>query len=129
MPQEVLLRSTLTETYGADGATAACDHPGSALVTATADVHVQEPADAVEHQVLLPGLPLYSTYQRAHGRDPMSTSEMRWHVERTTTALRSEGPEAATVEEPLVTVVAEVGCFDVGLRGDLAEQHPRWWSG
>lgn len=44
-------------------------------------------------------------------------------MERTTTGLRREGPEAATVEEPLVTVVAEADCFFVGLRGDLAEQH------
>lgn len=79
---------------------------------------------AAEHQVFLPGLPIYSAYQTAHGRDPMSGSEMRVHVEHTITALRGEGPEAATVEEPLVTVVAEVDCFDVGLRGDLAEQHP-----
>lgn len=49
---------------------------------------------------------------------------MRAHVERTISALRGEGPEAAATEEPLVTVVAEVDCFDVGLRADLAEQHP-----
>ncbi|MEX5271251.1 hypothetical protein [Kocuria sabuli] len=45
-------------------------------------------------------------------------------MERTISALRGEGPEAAATEEPLVTVVGEVDCFDVGLRADLAEQHP-----
>ncbi|WP_344119678.1 hypothetical protein [Kocuria aegyptia] len=79
---------------------------------------------AAEHQVFLPGLPIYSAYQTAHGRDAMNGTEMRAHVERTITALRGEGPEAATAEEPLVTVVAEVDCFDVGLREDLAQQHP-----
>lgn len=50
LPQDVRPGSTPTETYGADGATAAFDHPGPALVTATADVHVQEPADAACHR-------------------------------------------------------------------------------
>ena len=75
------------------------------------------------HQVFLPALPLYSAYQTAHGRDPMSGAEMLAHVRRTISALRGEGPEADTAEEPLVTVVAEVDCFDVGLRADIAE-HP-----
>ncbi|MEX5303125.1 hypothetical protein [Kocuria sabuli] len=84
----------------------------------------EQAAEALdEDQVLLPGLPICSAYQTAHGRDPMSGSEMRAHVERTISALRGEGPEAAATEEPLVTVVAEVDCFDVGLRADLAEQH------
>ena len=39
-------------------------------------------------------------------------------------SLRGEGPEADTAEEPLVTVVAEVDCFDVGLRADIAEHPP-----
>ncbi len=77
-----------------------------------------------DHQIFLPGIPLYSAYQTAHGRDPMSGAEMHAHVERTITALRGEGPEAATTEEPLVTVVAEVDCFDVGLRADIPAQHP-----
>jgi hypothetical protein len=79
---------------------------------------------AADHQIFLPAIPLYSAYQTAHGRDPMSGAEMRAHVERTITALRGQGPEAATVEEPLVTVVAELDCFDVGLRADLPAQHP-----
>ena len=76
------------------------------------------------HQVFLPALPLYSAYQTAHGRDPMSGAEMLAHVRRTISALRGEGPEADTAEEPLVTVVAEVDCFDVGLRADIAEHPP-----
>ena len=35
------------------------------------------------------------------------------------------GPEAAALEEPLVTVVAEVDCFDVGLREDIPAAHPQ----
>ncbi|GAA1753943.1 hypothetical protein [Kocuria aegyptia] len=31
---------------------------------------------------------------------------------------------AEAAEEPLVTVVAEVDCFDVGLRANLAKDHP-----
>ena len=46
------------------------------------------------------------------------------HVQRTISALRGQGPEAATAEEPYVTVVPEVDCFDVGLRADIAAQHP-----
>ncbi|WP_188539978.1 hypothetical protein [Kocuria dechangensis] len=76
------------------------------------------------HQIFLPALPLYSVYQSAHGRDPMGGPEMLAHVRRTITALRGEGPESSVAEEPLVTVVAEVDCFDVGLREDIAEQHP-----
>ncbi|WP_368796074.1 hypothetical protein [Kocuria sp. CPCC 205258] len=76
------------------------------------------------HQVFLPGIPLYSAYQSAHGRDPMSGTEMLRHVQRIITALRGEGPVADMSEEPLVTVVADVECFDVGLRSDLAEDHP-----
>ncbi|GEO96650.1 hypothetical protein [Kocuria turfanensis] len=79
---------------------------------------------AGRHQVFLPAMPLYSAYQSAHGRDPMSGAEMLGHVHRTIAALRGESPAAATAGEPLVNVVAEVGCFDVGLRADLVEQHP-----
>lgn len=73
------------------------------------------------HQVFLPGIPLHSAYQSAHGHDPMSGVEMLAHVQWTITALCGQVP---VVEEPLVTVVAEVACFDVGLRTDLAEDHP-----
>jgi hypothetical protein len=76
------------------------------------------------HQVFLPAMPLYSAYQSAHGRDPMSGTEMLAHTRRTITGLHGHGPVAETVEEPLVTVVAEIDCFDVGLRTDLATQHP-----
>ncbi|MEX5235845.1 hypothetical protein [Kocuria arenosa] len=76
------------------------------------------------HQIFLPGIPLYSAYQSAHGRHPMSGTEMLAHTRRTITALRGEGPVAEDNEEPLVCVVAEVDCFDVGLRPDLAEDHP-----
>jgi hypothetical protein len=76
-----------------------------------------------DHQVFLPGIPLYSAYLSAHGRDPMSGTEMRAYARRTITALRGEGPAAEATDEPLVTVVAEVDCFDVGLRADLAEDH------
>jgi hypothetical protein len=75
------------------------------------------------HQVFLPAMPLYSAYQSAHGRDPMSGTEMLTHTRRTVTALRGEGPVAEAAEEPLVTVVADVDCFDVGLRPDLATEH------
>lgn len=74
-----------------------------------------------EHQVFLPGLPIHSAYRSAHGRDPMSGVETVEHVRRTVSALRGQGPEAATAEEPYVTVVPEVECFDVGLRADIAE--------
>ncbi|GGG44147.1 hypothetical protein GCM10011374_03090 [Kocuria dechangensis] len=77
------------------------------------------------HQVFLPSMPLYSAYQSAHGRDPMGGTEMLAYLQRTITALRGEGPVADATEEPLVTVVAEVDCFDVGLRPDLAAQHPQ----
>jgi hypothetical protein len=76
------------------------------------------------HEVFLPGMPLYSAYQSAHGRPAMSGTEMLAHTRRTTAALRGEGREAAAVEEPPVTVVAEVDCFDVGLREDIADAHP-----
>ncbi len=76
------------------------------------------------HEVFLPGMPLYSAYQSAHGRPPMSGTEMLAHTRRTITGLRGEGPEAAAVEEPPVTVVAEIDCFDVGLREDIARSHP-----
>ncbi|MHC5559270.1 hypothetical protein [Kocuria sp. U4B] len=78
---------------------------------------------ANHHQVFLPAMPLYSAYQSAHGRDPMSGTEMRAYVQRTISALRGEGPVAEATHEPLVTVVAEVDCFDVGLRADLAADH------
>jgi hypothetical protein len=77
------------------------------------------------HQVFLPGIPLYSAYQSAHGRDPMSGTEMLHHTRRTITALRGDGPAAGAAEDPLVCVVADVECFDVGLRPDLAEDHPQ----
>jgi hypothetical protein len=77
------------------------------------------------HQIFLPSMPLYSAYQSAHGRDPMGGEEMLAHVQRTITALRGDGPVADATEEPLVTVVAEVDCFDVGLRPDLEAQHPQ----
>ncbi|MGQ1798053.1 hypothetical protein ACT4S5_13085 [Kocuria oceani] len=76
------------------------------------------------HQLFLPALPLYSVYQSAHGRDPMSGTEMRIHVQRTIDAMHGKGPEAAAIEEPLVTVVAELDCFDVGLREDIPAEHP-----
>lgn len=75
---------------------------------------------ADSHQIFLPALPLYSVYQSAQGRDPMSGDEMAALVQRTIAALRGEGPEAEASEEPLVSVVAEVDCFDVGLRPDIA---------
>ncbi|WP_298591289.1 hypothetical protein [uncultured Kocuria sp.] len=74
------------------------------------------------HQLFLPALPLYSAYQSAHGRDPMDGAEMLAHTRRTIAALSSAGPGAA--EEPPVSVVAEVDCFDVGLRADIVAQHP-----
>ena len=77
------------------------------------------------HQVFLPGIPLYSAYQSAHGRAPMTGTEMLAHIRRTVDALHGGGPEAAAVEEPLVTVVAEVDCFDVGLREDIPTLHPQ----
>jgi hypothetical protein len=76
------------------------------------------------HQIFLPGIPLYSAYQSAHGRDPMDGTEMGGHLRRTLTAMRGQGPVADAVEEMLVTVVPEVGCFDVGLRADIAAEHP-----
>ena len=76
------------------------------------------------HQLFLPAIPLYSAYQSAHGRDPMSGTEMLAHTRRTIDALNGQGPEAASIEEPLVTVVAEVDCFDVGLREDIPTRHP-----
>lgn len=76
------------------------------------------------HQIFLPAIPLYSAYQSAHGRDPMDGAEMLAHTRRTVSALRGEGPEAHAAEEPLVTVVAEVDCFDVGLRADVPTEHP-----
>lgn len=48
---------------------------------------------------------------------------MLQHVRRTISALRGQGPVAEATQEPLVTVVAEADCFDVGLRTDLAEDH------
>jgi len=79
---------------------------------------------AAAHQVFLPAMPLYSAYQSAHGRSPMSGTEMLGFVERTISALRGEGPEAAAVEEPPVTVVAEIDCLDLGLREDIPVLHP-----
>ncbi|MEX5265778.1 hypothetical protein RF640_17310 [Kocuria sp. CPCC 205231] len=79
---------------------------------------------AGNHQIFLPGIPLYSAYQSAHGRDPMSGTEMLHHTRHTIAALRGEGPAAETAEDPLVCVVADVDCFDVGLRPDLTEDHP-----
>lgn len=46
MLQDVLLDSSPIETYGADGATATFDYPGSALVIATDDVNVQALTEA-----------------------------------------------------------------------------------
>ena len=77
------------------------------------------PVLAAAHQLFLPAMPLYSVYQSAHGRDPMSGTEMLAHIRRTIAALRGEGPVAEAAEEPLVSVVAEVDCVDVGLRADL----------
>ncbi|MEX5237448.1 hypothetical protein [Kocuria arenosa] len=76
------------------------------------------------HQIFLPALPLYSVYQSAHGRDPMSGPEMLTHTRRTINALHGDGTEAAALEETLVTVVAELDCFDVGLREDIPAAHP-----
>jgi hypothetical protein len=80
---------------------------------------------AGRHEVFLPAMPLYSAYQSAHGRNPMSGTEMLTHVRRTIAALRGEDASAAAGDEPPVTVVAEVDCFDLGLRADIAEQHPQ----
>ncbi|MGQ1837455.1 hypothetical protein ACT4S2_03245 [Kocuria turfanensis] len=77
------------------------------------------------HLIFLPAIPLYSAYQSAHGRAPMSGTEMLAHTRRTIDALRGQGPEAAAIQEPLVTVVAEVDCFDVGLREDIPAEHPQ----
>lgn len=79
---------------------------------------------ADSHQIFPPALPIYSAYQSAHGRDPMSGTEMLNYTRHTITALRGEGPIAEAAEEPLATVVAEVDCFDVGLRADISTQHP-----
>lgn len=78
---------------------------------------------ADHHQIFLPGIPLYSVYQSAQARHPMSGTEMLNHARRTIAALRGEGLVATAAEEPLVTVVAEVDCLDVGLRADFAEDH------
>jgi hypothetical protein len=78
---------------------------------------------ADHHQIFLPAFPLYGAYQSAHGRSPMSGTEMLAHTRRTINALNGEGAESADREEPMVTVVAEVGCYDVGLREDIAA-HP-----
>ncbi|MFI7496745.1 hypothetical protein ACH9D2_18745 [Kocuria sp. M4R2S49] len=76
------------------------------------------------HQIFLPALPLYSAYQTTLGRPPVEGPEMLAHMLHTISALRGEGPGAVLTEEPLATVVAEVECFDVGLRPDLAQDHP-----
>ncbi|MUN63777.1 hypothetical protein GMA12_11605 [Kocuria sediminis] len=78
---------------------------------------------AGHHQIFLPLFPLYGAYQCAYQRFPMSGTEMLAHTRRTIHALEGGGTEAADLEEPMVTVVAEVGCFDVGLREDVAA-HP-----
>jgi hypothetical protein len=54
----------------------------------------------------------------------MSGTEMFRYTQCTITALRGEAPAAEATQEPLVTVVAEVDCFDVGLRADLTGEHP-----
>lgn len=77
---------------------------------------------AGDHQVFLSGIAPCSAYQSAHGRDPMDGAEMLAHVRRTISALRGEGPE--TIQEPLVCVVAELDCFDVGLHADIVDRHP-----
>lgn len=77
------------------------------------------------HEVFLPAMPLYGAYQAAHGRKPISGTEMLAHTRRTISALRGEGPDAAAVEEPPVTVVAEIDCFDLGLREDIPAAHPQ----
>ena len=78
---------------------------------------------AADHQIFLPGIPLYSTYQTVHGHEAMDGVEMHAHLLRTIVALLGEGPVSVLAEEPMVTVVAEVNCFDVGLRADLATDH------
>lgn len=75
------------------------------------------------HQIFRPGIPLCSAYRSAHCRVPMSGTGMLRHVQHTITALHGEGPVAGMTEEPLVTVVAELECFDVELRTDLTEDH------
>ncbi|MEX5294682.1 hypothetical protein QYM41_05290 [Kocuria sp. CPCC 205268] len=83
------------------------------------------PVLATEHHHLFPpAIPLYSVYQSAHGRAPMTGTEMLAHTRRTIEALHGRGPETAAIEEPLVTVVAEIDCFDVGLREDIPVRHP-----
>ena len=71
------------------------------------------------------GLEVTWTQTPASGGTPMTGTEMLAHIRRTVDALHGEGPEAAAVEEPLVTVVAEVDCFDVGLREDIPTLHPQ----
>lgn len=78
---------------------------------------------AEHHQVFLPAFPLYAVYQSAHGRPPMSGTEMLSYTHRTIAALQGKSSEASDLEEPMVTVVAEIDCFDVGLREDIAA-HP-----
>lgn len=50
---------------------------------------------------------------------------MLTHTHRTIAALRGGDPEAATTDEPLVTVVSEVVGIDVGLHADIAAEHPQ----
>jgi hypothetical protein len=95
------------------GEHAIADHP----------LHNRPVLAADHHQIFLPAFPLYGAYQAAHGRSPMSGTEMLAHTRRTIDALNGEGAESADLEEPMVTVVAEVDCFDVGLREDIVG-HP-----
>lgn len=108
-----ILRTAVPEAMWVVGDHQIADHP----------LHNRPVLAADHHQIFLPAFPLYGAYQAAHGRSPMSGTEMLAHTRRTITALRGEGPEAADLEEPMVMVVAEVGCFDVGLREDIAA-HP-----
>ena len=75
------------------------------------------------YHVFLLAFPFYGAYQSTHGLPPMSGTEFLAHARRTINALNGEVAESADLEEPMVTVVAEVGCFDVGLREDIVG-HP-----
>ncbi|KLU09149.1 hypothetical protein ABL57_13785 [Kocuria sp. SM24M-10] len=108
-----ILRTAVPEATWGVGEHLIGDHP----------LHNRPVLAAGHHQIFLPAFPLYGAYQSAHGRSPLSGTEMLDHTRRTIDALHGLGPEATDLQEPMVTVVAEVDCFDVGLREDIAA-HP-----
>ncbi|MUN62493.1 hypothetical protein GMA12_04960 [Kocuria sediminis] len=67
------------------------------------------------------GSPL-RTAQRsaADERSLLPGTRMLSSTRRTVDALHPEGPGTAAREDPLVALVAVVGCFGAGLRGDIA---------